>query len=135
MIYKNFLILACIAVTISLTACCGDKTKDGQYWQRISVSESIHIRGIKAEQMLNRNIAHCVTELKELERLGILRNSIPISSGGKLLDPDSKKLKNWDAPEYDRTLLTEHKDFHDFESCMLSHGWERVEHLSYDVSK
>ena len=51
--------------------------QSGQYWQRVHTSSALYLRGPKAQQMLNRNIARCVVELRELERLGAVKNAIP----------------------------------------------------------
>ncbi len=137
---KRFLFLACAATAASLTACTGtpvDKKLEfgSQYWQRINVSESVYIRGPKAQQMLNRDISRCVTELRELERLGVMKNSIPVDGTGRVLDPDDKELEDWDTPERDRHLFAEHTNFHDFDSCMLAGGWERTSHVPFDVAE
>lgn len=104
-----------------------------QYWQRSSVSEGIYMQGPKAQQALNHDIADCVTELRELERLGELRNAIPTDLVGRVLDPDDKEIYGWDSPERDGALLAEHTDYKDFEGCMLAKGWERVEYVPYNV--
>jgi len=43
-----------------------------------------------------------------------------------------KQLDRWDTPARDGFLHSEHMDYHDFESCMMAKGWERVEYLPYD---
>ena len=120
---------ACISSSV-------DKVSDeGQYWQRVNTAETVYMRGAKAQQLLNRDISRCVVELRELERLGALRDTIPTDSNGRLLNPDEIDIANQDSPERDRYLFAEHKDFNDFESCMLSVGWERVKYVPYDVAE
>lgn len=103
-----------------------------QYWQRANVSESAYMYGPKAQQMLNRDISRCVVELRELERLGSVRNAIPTDTNGRVLDPDQRALRRQDTPERDNHLFMEQSDYHDFEGCMLATGWERVKSLPYD---
>ena len=108
---------------------------DGQYWQRSSVSEAAYMQGPKAQQMLNRDIAGCVSELKELERLGEIRNAIPANAhNNKVLSSDELALQSWDEPERVKYLLAEHGNYHDFETCMVAQGWERVKHVPFDVA-
>ena len=85
--------------------------------------------------MLNRDISRCVVELRELERLGTLKDAIPTDLYGKTLDPNELALRDYDAPERDKHLFAEHSDYADFESCMFDKGWERVEHAPYDVAR
>ncbi|MCB1839868.1 MAG: hypothetical protein KDI61_06380, partial [Alphaproteobacteria bacterium] len=91
----------------------------GQYWQRVSTSSAIFLRGPKAQQMLNRDIARCVVELRELERLGAVKNAIPEYADGLVLSEDEMRLAGWDTPERDEQLFAEHSDYQDFEGCML----------------
>lgn len=106
----------------------------GQYWQRVSTSSAIFLRGPKAQQMLNRDIARCVVELRELERLGAVKNAIPEYADGLVLSEDEMRLAGWDTPERDEQLFAEHSDYQDFEGCMLSKGWERIKYVPYDVA-
>jgi hypothetical protein len=136
------LVLAGAAV-MTLAACSSTPTKSqlmnkADYWQRTSTSEAIFQRGPKAQQMLNRDIARCVTELRELDRLGFLRTNIPGEKvGGVVPDPTTPQgsLAQWETPERDGYLYAEHSDYHDFETCMMSKGWERIDHMPYDIGK
>lgn len=123
---------------ITLSACGtpqGNIVDKGQYWQRSSVSDAAYQQGPKAQQMLNNDIAGCVVELRELERLGQLRNAIPANPRtDRVLSSDEKALAAWDEPERVKYLLSEHGEYHDFETCMISKGWERVKHVPYDVA-
>lgn len=85
--------------------------------------------------MLNRDISRCVFELRELERLGVIKNAIPTDFQGRVADPDQAALQEWDTPERDRHLFTEHSEYTDFEGCMKAKGWERVEHVPFDVAR
>lgn len=134
---RSSLVLSAVAL-IAMSACTAVDSEikyGGQYWQRLSVSEAVYQRGPKAQQMLNRDIARCVTELRELERLGAVKNAIPTDITGRVLDPDENYILNWDAPERDEHLFAEHSNYHDFEGCMMTAGWERVLHVPFDVAK
>ncbi len=106
----------------------------GQYWQRVNSSSTIFLRGPKAQQILNRDIARCVVELRELERLGAVKNPIPAYAEDVVLSEDEMRLAGWDAPERDDQLFAEHTDYQDFEGCMLAKGWERIKYVPYDVA-
>lgn len=122
---------------LALAGCAtsGPQIDGGQYWQRVSTSEAVYMQGPKAQQMLNRDIGRCVTELRELERLGTIKNAIPTDLSGRVLDPDENKMGKWDTPDHDGALLAEHTDYHDFEGCMLSKGWERIKSVPYKVAE
>ena len=107
----------------------------GQYWQRVSASSAIYIRGPKAQQLLNRDIARCVGELRELERLGVIKNAIPkYIDEGRIMSEAEAKLAGIDSPERDQELFAEHAEYHDFEGCMLTKGWERIKYVPYEVA-
>ena len=105
---------------------------DAQYWQRASTSESTYMRGPKAQQILNRDIAHCVSTLRELERLGqIKRGAIPLNADGGFMDAAKMDMENLDLPERDAALFVEKQNYQDFYGCMLDSGWERTEFVPY----
>ncbi len=137
MIMRSFLTLV-LAATFALPAMAGvndDIEQKGQYWQRVSASSALYLRGPKAQQMLNRDIARCVTELRELERLGAVKDAIPEYLDGLTLSKDEATLAGWDSPERDKELFAEHSDYIDFEGCMLAKGWERIKYVPFDVAK
>ena len=122
--------------TLALAACnIPPKLEDAQYWQRKNASSALYLRGPKAQQTLHMDISTCANEISELERLGPLREAIPADTqNGKVPDPRSAdgKLRKWDTPKRDGALYAEHFDYTDFEGCMDSKGWERVEALPYE---
>ena len=138
MIMRSFLVLG-LALTFSFPSFAGSVNDDiehkGQYWQRVHASSALHLRGPKAQQMLNRDIARCVVELKELERLGGIRDGIPEYLDGVVLSDTEARIAGWDTPERDRELLAEHSDYIDFEGCMISKGWQRIKHVPFDVAE
>lgn len=105
---------ALLSVSIIAIACTPiDPIEDADYWQRTSASEAAHIRGTSAQSILNRNIAHCVAELEELNRLGQLNAPIERKPALALPQPDNHILN--DLEYYDT-----------FEECMANNGWERA---------
>ena len=109
---------------------------EAQYWQRASSSDAIYTQGPKAQDILARDISRCVAELRELERMGILHDTIPSDSEtGRVLDPDDPRLEmdEYEAPDRTSFLKVELGEYHDFEGCMSAHGWRRVEHLPYET--
>ncbi len=126
------------AFLLGLTACSSQPISKVElltgayYWQRTETSSAIYQRGPKAQQMLNRDISRCVTEIRELERLGAIRHVTPGEYNGSA---GSDGLTEWDTPERDGYLRAEHLEYHDFETCMMAKGWERIENATYDVSE
>ncbi len=138
MIMRSFLLLG-LALTVSFPSFArgvnDDIKEKGQYWQRVSASSALYLRGPKAQQMLNRDIARCVTELRELERLGAVRDAIPDYVDGIVLTETEARLAGWDTPERDEELFAEHSDYIDFEGCMIAKGWERIKYVPFDVDE
>ncbi len=142
---KHLHLVITSTVLLGLTACASseptekDLKRHGHYWQRAHVTEAAYMHGPKAQQMLNRDISRCVVELRELERLHAIRHVTPgeTTAQGEAPDPDTPagSLTEWDTPERDGMLRAEHLDYHDFEGCMVAKGWERMEHLPYDVAE
>lgn len=136
MIMRSFLLLG-LALTFTSQAFAGVNDaieQQGQYWQRVHTSSALYVRGPKAQQMLNRNIARCVVELRELERLGAVRDAIPEYAEGAVLSADEAALAGIDTPERDKELFAEHSDYIDFEGCMLAKGWQRIKYVPFDVA-
>ncbi|MCB9965145.1 MAG: hypothetical protein H6855_03590 [Rhodospirillales bacterium] len=135
---KFFTGLLMVSTTAALSACSygfsqEDLREKGQYWQRTSVSSAVYLRGPKAQQVLNRDISTCVVELKELQRLGTIKEAFPagLDQNGFPIDPQSPegKMAKFDTPERDGSLIAEVFDYTDFETCMREKGWQRAEVL------
>lgn len=135
---KKYRLFAVSSLSLmALTACqTTPKIEDAKYWQRSSASSALYMQGPKAQQMLHMDIATCVNEISELERLGEIRRSIPANynSGNEIetRTASQQELDQYDTPERDGFLYAEHIEYHDFETCMGAKGWERLEHLPYD---
>jgi len=133
------------ATLLGLAGCTGSYKErraletNAHFWQRASVSDATYMEGAKAQQMLHRDIARCVTELREYQRLGTLRTVIPAETmiNGSVPDPETPEgsLQQWETPERDGALRTEFLDYADFETCMQDKGWERLEHIPYNVAQ
>lgn len=134
---KNQIAILLAGSALIFTACetQQEKIDQSQYWQRINASESVFLQGPKVQDMLNRDIARCVTEIRELERMGMVKDGIPAGKNGRVLDPDEKKLAGFDSKDRARYLLQEQTDYHDFETCMISKGWDRVKYVPYEVDE
>jgi HD superfamily phosphohydrolase len=85
--------------------------------------------------MLHQDISTCVNEIRELENLGEIRRAVPANynSGNSLEQRTASQaeLDQWDSPQRDGYLYGEHLGYHDFETCMMAKGWERVEFLPH----
>lgn len=129
--YQQALLLSAMIGGLSVTACTTYHTPDevrkqGDYWQRTDSASAQYMKGPKAQHQLNKDIASCVAQVRELSRLGSIRSATP---------PDDIAMTGamksyWDTPRRDGPLHTEYLEFHDFESCMTYHGWERVDYVS-----
>ena len=135
MTHRPAISLFLLFAALLLPACSSTSASgDGYYWQRVGASEAAFTQGPKAQQLLNGHIASCTAQVEELERLGSLRNGVPRAPDGGHLTENQAIYEGWNLPKRDDNLLLEHSDFHDFESCMLAHGWERVKTVPYDVA-
>jgi hypothetical protein len=143
MITKRFTLALMGVAFIGLSACSSAPVmetlkKDGQYWQRADASEATYQEGPKTQQMLHRDISRCVTELREEDRLTGMRYTLPADNkkDGTPPDPSTAEgdMAQWGTPERDGYLLAEMSDYHDFETCMMAKGWERMEHVPYNIA-
>lgn len=89
--------------------------------------------------MLQRDIANCAVEVRELARLNVLRHNMPGDTGkdGHIPDPKTPHgaLAQYRSPARDAYLYAEDFEFQDFETCMIDKGWERVAYLPYDTAE
>ena len=99
---------------------------DASYWQRAEAVESLYLTGPKAQHQLNKDIASCVSEVKELVRLGSIRSAKPPQEVGT----NRAMRQGWNSVTRDGPLYTEYTDFQDFEGCMDYKGWARVHYVT-----
>ena len=126
---KKFIVLSLVVLTVS--ACSSKMTKPedhAAFWNRTNASSALYMRGPKAQHMLHKDIASCVSEVKELSRLGTIRNANPPAG----IEMNGGLANKWQSPKGDGPLNTEFRDFHDFESCMNFKGWERTNYVRQD---
>ncbi len=127
--------------TLTLSGCFGmvqEIEMNGRYWQRIDTTDAIYQRGPKAQQMLFQDQANCVASLNEMERLGAVRNAVPPETFDKAYshtNPDSPagRTARYDTPDRNGYLRNEDLEYHDFETCMMSKGWERTKYVNYET--
>lgn len=135
---KKLALMVC--AVLALSACAGSSSGGGanvakisaeekavransDYWQRADSVSAQYMTGPKAQHQLNMDIAACVAEVKELVRLGSIRKAEP----PKDLAMEPGLRAGWISPTRDGPLYTEYTDFQDFDGCMKSKGWERVD--------
>lgn len=119
-----------------LGACAWEQPVGQAYWQRVEDSSALWMTGPKAQQDLDQTIAGCVREVDELVELDALRETTPPDTHSeyhRALD-SSGDLDYYDTPTRLGKHMVSHTDFHDFESCMRSKGWERVKFVRYQTS-
>lgn len=134
----NRLMVAVCVVTL-LAGCASNQTRDtdkqirerADYWQRADGVSALYLTGPKAQHQLHKDIAACVAEVKELVRLGSIRRAEPPKD--LALEPGLQR--GWMSPTRDGPLYTEYTDFQDFEGCMVSKGWERVNYVKPSVAE
>lgn len=124
---KKFLLLA--LCTASLAACESTKRtsfeQESDFWERSDSVSSLYLRGPKAQHQLHKDIAACVAEVKELSRLGTIRDANPPAN----IEMNVNLAEKWQSPGRDGPLHKEYRDFHDFDSCMAYKGWKRVSYV------
>lgn len=140
---KKIIALASVMVPLLAGACTEMPPESwvlfgADYWERSNPTSALYLRGTQAQQRLHQDIARCTVEIRNLERVTSLRESIPADNRqGMPPDPATPegRLAQWDSPERDGHLYFEHSDYHDFETCMMDAGWKRVDHLPYGVAE
>lgn len=112
-----------------LGACAGtDRTtyeQEAHFWQRSDSVSALYLRGPKAQHQLNHDIAACVSEVKELTRLGTIRDAAPPAH----IRMHEGLATGWQSPTRNGPLYTEFREFNDFESCMNHKGWDRTKYV------
>ena len=121
---------------IAMTACSPLPTVGQAYWQRVEDNSALYMTGPKAQQQLDEHIATCVRVIDELVELNALREALPPDTHSeyhRALNA-SGDLDYYDTPTRYGVKKVAHSDFHDFEGCMRSNGWERVKFVRYQTS-
>jgi len=135
---KSISKLALLGSVLLLTACQqAPKPSSNAYWQRIETYSALYLTGPKAQQKLDQNIARCTHEIKELVKLGALRETTPPATHNSYHSAleESGDLAQWETPTHAGQLMVDHSDYHDFESCMRAKGWERVKSVRYQADR
>lgn len=91
------------------------------YWQRADAVSAQYLVGPKAQHQLHMDIASCVSEVREMVRLGSIAQAMPPKNIG--MDPGLKS--GWSSPTRNGPLYTEYTPYQDFDGCMNTKGWER----------
>lgn len=120
-------------LTSSVAACSYvPSKKKADYWQRIDTNSAIYLHGPKAQQTLEEDIASCVSQVQELIRLNAVRATLPEGAERNPYKiPSSDSDSYWNVPQRYGHKYVDHKDFHDFDSCMKHKGWQRVAFSDY----
>lgn len=131
----TFKTVSLFALVTLLAGCSLSSYPKGQaYWQRVDQDNSgLYLTGPKAQQRLEENIVACVREIDELVELDAVRKATPPDTHSdyhKALNA-SGDLKYYDTPTRYGEKKVAHSDYHDFEGCMRSKGWERVNVVRY----
>lgn len=126
------------SLLLAVTAACTpfQQPVGEAYWQRVESSSALYMKGPKAQQMLDENIATCVREIDELVELEALRETTPPDTHGEYHRAlkASGDLDHFDTPLRYGDMKVSHTNFHDFESCMRDKGWERVRYVRYQTA-
>jgi hypothetical protein len=130
--------VSCLSVgsLLAMTACGPLPAIKQAYWQRVEDNSALYMTGPKAQQKLDEDIATCVRKVDELVELDALRETMPPDTHSEYhhaLDK-SGDLSYYDTPTRYGDMKVAHTDFHDYESCMRSEGWERVKFVRYQTA-
>lgn len=129
---KKTVLLIAMASVLAVGACSHARPdlkevrESGDYWSRMDDASALYLRGPKAQHMLHQDIAACVAQVKELVKLGAIRKAEP----PKDMAYEDGLARGWDSPSEDGPLYTEYENFTDFETCMNSKGWRRMEYVT-----
>lgn len=122
---------ACVSV-LGLAACGSTRPDQDQvrrtadYWSRMDDASALYLRGPKAQHTLQGDISTCAAQVKELIQLGAIRQSQPPRD--MAFEPGL--ARGWDSPSKNGPLYSEYQNFTDFETCMNSRGWQRMENVT-----
>lgn len=133
--FKIVSMLLAAGVIFVVAACSSLPSGSQAYWQRVEDGSALYMTGLKAQQQLEENIASCVREVDELVELDALRKTLPPDTHSEYHRAlkQSGDLAYYDTPTRLGDKKVAHTDFHDFESCMRSKGWERVKVMRYQT--
>jgi len=143
-LYTRLSLILAGTLVMALLSACGDTPvnrgammTDPHYWQRTQTSSALLNHGPKAQQMLHRDLSHCVTELNELEKLGAVRGAHAGELHGASYFPPPNApdyvLESWKSPDAYLTQRHNHLDYYNLDSCMRHKGWERMMHVPYNI--
>ncbi len=129
--------LIAVSALVLVTACNPILPQGQAYWQRVEDNSALYMTGPKAQQRLDENIAACVREVDEMVELDALRKTTPPDTHSEYRRAlkESGDLDFYDTPTRLGNKKIAHSDFHDFDSCMRSKGWERVKFIRYQTSQ
>ncbi len=137
---RLFAILLCAAL---LSACASQPPRpaklkpDAYYWQRVDAASSALMQGPKAQQMLERDMANCALEIRELEKLAAIRH-IPPKQRKYERRPTRKQseiARTADKTHTDPVVRAPYLPYHDFQACMNYKGWELLEEDKYEIAE
>jgi hypothetical protein len=128
-------VLAFGGIAAMMTACSPLPPLGQAYWQRVQDDSALYMTGPKAQQTLDDDIASCVHQVDELVELDALRETMPPDTNGEYHNAlkASGDLAYYDTPTRHGDKKVAHSDFHDYESCMRTKGWERVRYVRYQT--
>jgi hypothetical protein len=128
--------LVAVSALLAVSACAWTEPVGQAYWQRVEDNSALWMTGPKAQQALDQNIAGCVREVDELVEIGALRETMPPDTHSEYHRAlkASGDLDYYDTPTRYGDHMVAHTDFHDFESCMRTKGWERVRFVRYQTA-
>lgn len=155
---RSFIIsLSLCCAVIGLSSCAGDRTRPikdkPQYWQRISSSTSLLQQGPKVQQILDDDLSYCLTEIRELEKMGAISLvKDPLLKSPDLRDSPSNEQIYHGKDSYSEAGVSDalkaeeekkrdpdgdnlrgiHLPYKTLSGCMKSKGWEPVNYVSYE---
>ena len=139
MTFRTKTVIALLATTLVVSACHHQprKMEHGDYWQRKQAPSALYLKGPKAQHRLHKDIAGCTVEIRELQRLGSIREAIPPKAGERRSDgaKPGGRVAGFDSPDRDGANFISYHDYADFEGCMDHKGWERMKFVPHDAAE
>jgi hypothetical protein len=133
--FASVMALGAIVAPMVMSACSPLPPLGQAYWQRVEDNSALYMTGPKAQQRLDGDIATCVRIVDELVELDATREVLPPDTHSDYHNAlkSTGDLSYYDSPTRHGDKKVDHVDYHDFEGCMRSKGWERVRYIRYQT--
>lgn len=102
----------------------------GQFWRSTDTQSALYLRGPKAQSRLHNDIGGCVAKVRELVRLGAIREGTPPRRADLERQDRDPFASSFDTPSHSGAMRIEVRAYNNFETCMRQQGWEPVHYVN-----